>query len=126
MLQHILLEIDFKVLIKNDNFAPRPVKIGHDVWIGYGVIILDGANIGTGAIIWAGVVIRGNVPPHAVVIGNPGTIIKYRFNTVEIEKLMKSKWWELPQDSLLKIENLSYSKDVETLVSKVMELKIAV
>ena len=113
-------------LIENDNFAPRPVKIGHDVWIGYGAIILDGANIGTGAIIGAGTVIRGNVPPYAVVIGNPGTIIKYRFNKVEIEKLMKSKWWELPGDSLLKIENLSYSKDVETFVSKVMELKNAV
>ena len=59
-------------------------------------------------------------------IGNPGTIIKYRFNEKEIKMLMNSKWWELPKEDLLKIENLLYSKDVETFVSKVQELKNAV
>lgn len=113
-------------LVENDNFAPRPIRIGHDVWIGYGAIILDGSNIGTGAIIGAGAVIRGEIPPYAIVIGNPGTIIKYRFNENEIELLMNSKWWELPKENLLKIENLLYSKDIETFVSKVQELKNAV
>ena len=111
---------------EEDNIPPRRVLIGHDVWIGYGAIILDGANIGTGAIIGAGAVIRGEIPPYAIVIGNPGTIIKYRFNEKEIEMLMKSKWWELPKEALLKIENLLYSKDVETFVLRVQELKNAV
>ena len=57
---------------------------------------------------------------------NPGTIIKYRFNEKEIKMLMNSKWWELPKEDLLKIENLLYSKDVDTFVSKVQELKNAV
>lgn len=112
--------------VENDNFLPRSVKIGHDVWIGYGAIILDGANIGTGAIIGAGAVIRGNIPPYAVVIGNPGTIIKYRFTQMEIEMLINSKWWELPREALLKIEKLLYSKDVGAFVSKVQELRNAV
>lgn len=110
-------------LVENDNFLPRPVKIGHDVWIGYGAIILDGVDIGTGAIIGAGAVIRRDIPPYAVVMGNPGIIIRYRFNEKEIEMLVKSKWWELPKEALLKIENLLYSKDVKTFVSKVQELK---
>lgn len=111
---------------ESDNFPPRTLKIGHDVWIGYGAIVLDGANIETGAIIGAGTVVRGNVPPYAVVIGNPGTIVKYRFAEKEIEMLMKSEWWDLPKEALLKIENLLYSKDIETFVSKVRELKNAV
>lgn len=35
------------------NFPPIGIKIGNDVWIGYGAIIIDGANIATGAIIGA-------------------------------------------------------------------------
>lgn len=122
---------NFRYMFENypgekDNLPPRTVKIGNDVWIGYGAIILDGANIETGAIIGAGTVVRGNVPPYAVVIGNPGTIVKYRFAEKEIEMLIKSKWWDLHKEALLKIENLLYSKDIETFVSKVQELKNAV
>ena len=113
-------------LVENDNFLPRSIKIGHDVWIGYGAMIMDGANIGTGAIIGAGAVVRRDVPPYSVVIGNPGTIVKYKFNEKEIDMLMESKWWDLPKEALLKIENLLYSKDIETFVSKVQELKNAV
>lgn len=58
--------------------ALAPVVIGDDVWIGESVIILPGSRIGTGVILGAGAVVRGEVPDFAVVIGNPGTIIKYR------------------------------------------------
>ena len=109
-----------------DNFPPRGIKIGNDVWIGYGAIILDGANIGTGAIIGAGAVVRGNIPPYAIVIGNPGIVIKYRFSEKEIEMLLKSEWWDLPPDQLLKIESYLYSKDVESFVWNVEKLRYAV
>ena len=115
-----------KYPIESDNFAPKGIKIGHDVWIGYGSIILDGSNIGTGAIIGAGTVIRGNIPPYSVVIGNPGTIIKYRFNEEEIKMLLSSEWWTLSKENLLKINHLLYSKDVKTFVSKVKQLRDAV
>lgn len=60
-------------------FKPlAPVVIEDDVWIGESVIILPGSHIGTGVILGAGAVVRGEVPEFAVVIGNPGTIIKYR------------------------------------------------
>ena len=54
------------------------VIIGDDVWIGESVIILPGSHIGNGVILGAGAVVRGDIPDYAVVIGNPGTIIKYR------------------------------------------------
>lgn len=63
------------------NTAVRPVIIGDDVWIGDSVIILPGSRIGKGAILGAGAVIRGDVPDYAVVIGNPGKVIKYRTET---------------------------------------------
>lgn len=69
-------------------------SIGNDVWIGYNAIILDGLEIGDGAIIGAGAVVTKNVPPYAIVAGNPARIIKYRFKEDEIDFLLRYKWWE--------------------------------
>lgn len=55
-----------------------PIKIGDDVWIGANVTILKGVEIGNGAIIAAGALVNKNVPPLAIVGGNPAKIIKYR------------------------------------------------
>lgn len=56
----------------------RPVIIGDDVWIGSNVLILPGSKIGNGVILGAGCVVRGNIPDYAVVVGNPGEIVKFR------------------------------------------------
>ena len=56
----------------------KPVIIGDDVWIGGRVIILPGVNVGKGAIIGAGSVVTKDVPPNAIVAGNPATVKKYR------------------------------------------------
>ena len=57
---------------------PRPVTIGNDVWIGGRVIILPGVHIGDGAVIGAGSVVTKDVPPYAIVGGNPAKVIKER------------------------------------------------
>jgi maltose O-acetyltransferase len=49
----------------------RPVKVGSDVWIGGGAIILPGVTIGDGAVIAAGSVVTRDVAPGATVMGNP-------------------------------------------------------
>lgn len=56
----------------------RPVIIEDDVWIGSRVTILPGVRIGTGAVIGAAAVVTDDVPPYAVVGGNPARILKYR------------------------------------------------
>jgi maltose O-acetyltransferase len=56
----------------------RPVTIGNDVWIGTRVIILPGIQIGNHAIIGAGSVVTKNVPPLAIVAGNPAKVIRFR------------------------------------------------
>ena len=47
-------------------------------WVGHGAIILHGVKIGRGAIVGAGAVVTKNVPPYAIVCGNPAKIIRYR------------------------------------------------
>ena len=84
--------------------VPRSkLVIGNDVWIGYGVLItMNCKMIGNGAIVGAGAVVTHDVPPYAVVAGNPARIIKYRFSVENIEKLEKSKWWTLSPEQIMK------------------------
>lgn len=71
-----------------------PTVIGHDVWIGHGAIILNGVNIGDGAIIGAGAVVTRDVPPYAVVVGNPGRVIRHRFDPPLVARLQQAQWWQ--------------------------------
>ena len=64
------------------------IIVGDDVWIGYRSTILSGVEIGQGAIIAAGSVVTKNVPPYAIVGGNPAMVIRFRFSERIISKLM--------------------------------------
>jgi acetyltransferase-like isoleucine patch superfamily enzyme len=72
----------------------KKIVIGNDVWIGANVIIVDGVEIRDGSIIGANSVVTKNVPPYAIVAGTPAKIVRYRFNEVEIQFLLKYKWWD--------------------------------
>ena len=72
-----------------------PLKIGNDVWIGeYALILPNVTEVADGAVIAAGAVVNKNVPPYAVVVGNPARVVRYRFPKEIIEALITSKWWE--------------------------------
>jgi hypothetical protein len=74
--------------------------IGNDVWIGGGVIVLQGTTIGDGAVIAAGAVVTRDVAPYAVVAGVPARVLKYRFSPEQVEYLLRLRWWDLPPAQL--------------------------
>lgn len=71
----------------------KVTKIGHDVWIGHGATIRAGVTIGTGAIVAGGAVVVKDVPPYAVVGGNPAVIKKFRLPPELIGRMLRSRWW---------------------------------
>ena len=73
----------------------RTIEIGNDVWVGQNAIILSSVtNIGDGAVIGAGTIVTKNVPDFAVIVGNPGKVIRYRFSQQTIRKLKQEQWWD--------------------------------
>ena len=62
---------DEKVILKN-------VSIGECVWFGSRVTVTGGLTIGEGAIVAAGSLVCKDIPPLAIVGGNPATVIKFR------------------------------------------------
>jgi virginiamycin A acetyltransferase len=79
----------------------QSLEVGNDVWIGANAVILPEVNsIGDGAVIGAGAVVNRDVPPYAVVLGNPARVVKFRFPEDVIARLLKEKWWEKDLDEL--------------------------
>jgi acetyltransferase-like isoleucine patch superfamily enzyme len=64
-------------------FRHDAVTVGDDVWIGYGAVLLSGVEVGRGAIVAAGSVVRDNVPPYAIVGGNPAVPLGRRFTSAD-------------------------------------------
>jgi acetyltransferase-like isoleucine patch superfamily enzyme len=54
------------------------IRISDDVWLGAGVIVLDGAAIGQGTVVGAGAVVTGPLPEYAVAVGSPARVIRDR------------------------------------------------
>jgi len=90
-------------------------QIGNDVWLGHEACILSGSKIGDGAIIGARAVVRGDVPPYAIVIGNPAKVIRYRFDSVVIATLLKEKWWDWPEEKIRRYAKTIASNNVDGL-----------
>lgn len=82
----------------NEYWNSEPIEICNDVWIGDSVFIKNGTKISNGAIVGAYSVVTKNVPPFAIVAGNPARIIRYRFDPSIIEFLLSTQWWELPDE----------------------------
>ena len=96
------------------------IEIGNDVWCGQGTIFkcsnpLKPLIIGDGAVIAANSVVVKNIPPYAIVGGNPAKIIRFRFSEDVIESLLRIKWWDWEVDKLH--DNFKYFNDVERFVS---------
>jgi virginiamycin A acetyltransferase len=84
------------------------IEIGHDVWVGHGVIVVGNVSIGNGAILAAGTVVTKDVAPYTIVAGIPAKPIRKRFSDAIINEIEDLKWWDLPESELEKIKPLFF------------------
>ena len=98
--------------IKGHPATRGDVVIGNDVWIGWGALILSGVKIGDGAVIGAHSVVSRDVPPYAIVCGNPAIIKKYRFDEESIQKLLAISWWNWPDEEIAEVVPMLLSQDI--------------
>ncbi len=103
-----------------DAVSRGPVKIGNDVWIGTRAIILSGVTIGDGAVVGAGAVVSCDVPPYAIVVGNPARVARLRFSPEIIATLLEIRWWDWPDEKIAAFEAEFYGP-VEAFIAKAMK-----
>ena len=74
--------------------------IGPDVWIGSEAMILPGVTIGAGAVVAARAVVSRDVPPYAIVAGNPARTIRTRYDEATVARLLALAWWDWPVEKI--------------------------
>jgi acetyltransferase-like isoleucine patch superfamily enzyme len=99
-----------------------PVKtgdtvIGSDVWLTMRTFIRSGVTIGDGAIVAAGAVVVDDVPPYAIVGGNPAKVIRYRFTPEQIEALLEIRWWDWPDELVVEATPLLCGTDIDAFIA---------
>jgi acetyltransferase-like isoleucine patch superfamily enzyme len=103
-----------------DHSSKGDITIGNDVWIGWGAFIGSGVNIGDGAVIAAHAVVAKDVPPYAIVAGNPATIRRYRFSNDIIKSLLKIGWWNWTDEKVERFLPAILSDDIEAFIHAAM------
>jgi chloramphenicol O-acetyltransferase type B len=91
-------------------------RIGNDVWLGFQSTILSGVEIGHGAVIGANAVVSRDVPPYSIVVGNPGRVVRYRFDLSVISDLVQIAWWDWPIGKILQHADLLSTHDIASVI----------
>ena len=58
------------------------------------------------------------MPPYAVVVGNPGRIVRYRFTPEQISWLLKIRWWDWPVEKVNENLRKIQSADIDAFISE--------
>ena len=88
------------------------VVIQNDVWIGQGATLMSGVTVGHGAVVAANSHVVRDVPPYAVVGGNPAMLIKMRFCEEHVQRLLALQWWDFPDEVVNRLAPLLVSSNV--------------
>lgn len=91
--------------VKFSDTLPRTI-VGADVWMGQGAMVKAGVIIGVGSIIGAGAIVTRDVPPYAIVAGNPCRLIRQRFSDQICRGLLATQWWSLEPSRLEELAHL--------------------
>ncbi len=107
---------------ENEAKSKGNIIIKDDVWICENALILSGVTVGQGAIIGAGAVVTKDVPPYAIVGGNPAKVIKYRFDDEIKEKLLKLDYSKLTNESIQHAGLKLYTELTKDNVDEIIEM----
>lgn len=119
-----LMTYPFKVNFLNEKteaYSNGPIVVKDDVWIGMDSLILSGVTIGQGAIVAAGSVVVKDVPPYAIVGGNPAKVIKYRFDEEIIDELLKYNLASLDEKYIKDNIDSFYTNLTSTNIEKILK-----
>jgi acetyltransferase-like isoleucine patch superfamily enzyme len=92
------------------------VTIGNDVWLGTEAVVLSGVTIGHGAVVGAASVVRQDLPPYAIALGNPARVAGFRFPPEQIEALLRIAWWDWPIEEIKSALGLMMSDDIQKFI----------
>lgn len=75
----------------------------------------DGVKIGDGAVIGSGAIVTRDIPPYAIAVGVPAKVIKYRFPEETVNRLLKIRWWDQPEEVIAALPVNNVEKCLEIL-----------
>lgn len=81
---------------------------------------MSGVTIGDGAVIANNSHVVKDIEPYSIVGGNPAKLIKYRFTSYQIEKLLEIKWWDWDDKKINKYTHLLCSNNIEEFIDTVL------
>ena len=97
------------------------IIIQNDVWIGAKSTVMSGVKISNGAIVGACSVVTKDVPPFAIVAGNPAKVVKYRFSDEQIKKLLSIAWWNWDEQKIKDNAMTMWSNNIDEFIEKFYE-----
>lgn len=97
------------------------VRIGSDVWLCSNATILSGVTVGHGAVVAAAAVVTRDVPPYAIVAGNPARVVRWRFDEATRSALLDISWWDWPQKKIIAAIPLLCCDDISAFIESVRQ-----
>ena len=85
---------------------------------------MPGVTVGHGAIVASKSVVTGDVPAYSVIGGNPAKVIRYRFESDVIERLLAICWWDWSAEKISRNLQAIVNRDLDVLCAANAEPEI--